>query len=90
MFEKTRAKCREMTEVYRYNKAMLVVADALLTLCDELEAELLPELTDEERAAMNSLPPDFIDRLLRGERVITRNTCRCQCATPLTGSWPSS
>jgi len=32
----------------------------------------LPELTDEERKAMDDLPDDFIDRILRGERPIKR------------------
>lgn len=32
----------------------------------------LPELSPEERAAMDALPPDFIKRILRGERPIKR------------------
>lgn len=32
----------------------------------------LPELNEAERKAMNSIPPDFIDRILRGERPIKR------------------
>lgn len=31
----------------------------------------LPELTDEERKAMESLGPDFIERIIRGERPVT-------------------
>jgi hypothetical protein len=34
----------------------------------------LPELTPEERAAMNAIPADFIDRLLRGEHPLTDPT----------------
>lgn len=34
----------------------------------------LPELTAEERAAMNALPKDFIERILRGERPVTDPT----------------
>lgn len=30
--------------------------------------DALPELTAEERAAMDALPPDFVERILRGER----------------------
>lgn len=33
----------------------------------EIDAERLPELTKEERAALDSLGPDFMDRILAGE-----------------------
>ncbi len=38
---------------------------------NDFMADDLPELTDEERAAMNALPPEFIERCLRGERPVT-------------------
>jgi hypothetical protein len=38
------------------------------------EEERLSELTEEERAAMNALPADFIERILRGERPVTDPT----------------
>lgn len=41
---------------------------------DDLDEETLPELTEEERKAMESLGPDFIERVLRGERPITDPT----------------
>lgn len=34
----------------------------------------LPELTEEERKAMESLGPEFIERILRGERPVTDPT----------------
>ncbi len=39
---------------------------------DIIETDKLPQLTEEEKAAMNSLAPDFIDRILAGERPIAR------------------
>jgi hypothetical protein len=35
---------------------------------------ILPELTPEEKEAMNKIPADFIDRIFRGERPITDPT----------------
>lgn len=40
----------------------------LRRLHEEWTCPRLPELTDAERAAMNALPPDFIERIIRGER----------------------
>ncbi|HLJ97733.1 MAG TPA: hypothetical protein VKU02_31520 [Gemmataceae bacterium] len=37
---------------------------------DITEPDKLPQLTDEEKAAMNALGTDFIDRILAGERPI--------------------
>jgi hypothetical protein len=37
---------------------------------DITELDKLPQLTDEEKAAMNSLEPDFVDRILAGERPV--------------------
>ena len=37
---------------------------------DIVEPDKLPQLTDEEKAAMNALGTDFIDRILAGERPI--------------------
>jgi len=37
---------------------------------DLIESDKLPQLTDEEKAAMNALGPDFIDRILAGERPV--------------------
>lgn len=39
---------------------------------DIVEQEKLPELTEEEKAAMKALDTDFIDRILAGERPIAR------------------
>jgi predicted ABC-class ATPase len=38
---------------------------------DIVEPDMLPQLTDEEKAAMNALGTDFIDRILAGKRPIT-------------------
>lgn len=35
----------------------------------------LPELTADERSAMNDLPPDLVARLIRGERPLTCPIC---------------
>src|SRR5262245_13536465 len=37
---------------------------------DIVEPEKLPQLTEEEKAAMNALGPNFIDRILAGERPV--------------------
>src|SRR6266536_930690 len=37
---------------------------------DITELDKLPQLTDEEKAAMNALGTDFIDRILAGERPV--------------------
>ncbi len=37
---------------------------------DLIEPDKLPQLTDEEMAAMNALGDDFIDRILAGERPV--------------------
>jgi hypothetical protein len=37
---------------------------------DITEPDKLPQLTDEEKAAMNALEADFIDRILAGERPV--------------------
>jgi hypothetical protein len=39
---------------------------------DEVDPKRLPELTDEERAAMNALGTNFMQRLLAGERPVQR------------------
>src|SRR3954452_13656522 len=39
---------------------------------DIVEPEKLPQLTEEEKAAMNNLGPDFLDRILAGERPVPR------------------
>lgn len=39
---------------------------------DIIEPDKLPELTEAEKAAMNSLGPDFIDRILAGERPLRK------------------
>jgi hypothetical protein len=41
---------------------------------DIVAPDKLPQLTEEEKAAMNALAPDFIDRILAGERPIQRKT----------------
>jgi hypothetical protein len=37
---------------------------------DIVEPDMLPQLTDEEKVALNELGDDFIDRILAGERPI--------------------
>ncbi len=39
---------------------------------DITEPDKLPQLTEEEKAAMNALGTDFIDRILAGERPVPR------------------
>lgn len=39
---------------------------------DIVEPEKLPQLTEEEKAAMNSLRTDFLDGILAGERPVPR------------------
>jgi hypothetical protein len=60
-----------MARVEREERAL----DAIIVSClrcpdddGDLDTDRLPELTDEDRAAMDALGPDFIDRLLAGER----------------------
>ena len=38
---------------------------------DYIDPEHLPQLTDEDRAALDALGPDFVDRLLAGERPLS-------------------
>ncbi len=47
--------------------------DGICCGCEEKtwDVDDLPELTTEERAAMDSLPADFIERIIRGERPVT-------------------
>ncbi len=39
---------------------------------DIIEPEKLPQLTEEDKAVMNSLGDDFLDRILAGERPVPR------------------
>ena len=45
----------------------LIVSQLRATPDDEIDVEHLPELTDEEREALDSLGSGFVDRLLAGE-----------------------
>ena len=45
----------------------LIVSQLRATQDDEIDVEHLPELTDEEREALDSLGSDFVNRLLAGE-----------------------
>ena len=45
----------------------------LKTFDQVVDPKMLPELTEEEKAAMNRLGDDFIDRILAGEQPVTRN-----------------
>jgi len=45
----------------------LIVSQLRATQDDETDVEHLPELTDEEREALDSLGSDFVERLLAGE-----------------------
>jgi hypothetical protein len=39
---------------------------------DYIDPSDLPQLTDEEKAAVDAIDPDFINRILAGERPIKR------------------
>ena len=45
----------------------LIVSQLRATRDDEIDVEHLPELNDEEREALDSLGPNFVERLLAGE-----------------------
>lgn len=45
----------------------LIVSQLRAARHDEIDLEHLPELTDKEREALDSLGPDFVARLLAGE-----------------------
>ena len=73
---RTRSKERTaMTEPTKREREEMAL-DALLvsvlrhvdTDDDEIDTKYLPELTDEEKAALNALPSDFVQRILAGER----------------------
>lgn len=51
----------------REQRALDALIVSQLRACDETDVDHLPELTDEEREALDSLGPDFVDRLLAGE-----------------------
>ena len=38
------------------------------------DGDVLPQLNAAEKAAMESLQPDFVDRIIRGERPVTDPT----------------
>lgn len=57
----------EMTKQEREDHAFeaLIVSQLRRTeQCDEVDIDHLPQLTNEEKAAMDSLGPDFIRKLL--------------------------
>jgi hypothetical protein len=65
------SEAERMARVEREERAL----DAIIVSClrcpdddGDVDAGSLPELTDEDRAATDALGPDFIDRLLAGER----------------------
>lgn len=61
-----------IAEVRRLNDRLTRLAiDAILAADPDLDGPL-PELTPDERAAMDALPVDFIERVLRGERPLQR------------------
>lgn len=51
----------------REQRAIDALIVSQLRACDETDPNHLPELTDEEREALDSLGPDFVDRLLAGD-----------------------
>lgn len=71
---KRRAGIRIESDDDYHNPTMSVLDDAMLadaylaSAPPPTTADVLPELNDEERKAMNSLPTDFVDHLLKGER----------------------
>jgi hypothetical protein len=50
----------------REQRALDALIVSQLRACDETHVEHLPELTDDERASLDSLGVDFVDRLLAG------------------------
>lgn len=51
----------------REQRALDALIVSQLRACDETDVDHLPELTDEERKALDSLGPDFVDKLFAGE-----------------------
>lgn len=51
----------------REKRAIDALIVSQLRACDETDINHLPELTDEEREALDSLGPDFVDKLLTGD-----------------------
>lgn len=51
----------------REERAIDALIVSQLRACDETDPNHLPELTDEEREALDSLGPDFVDKLLAGD-----------------------
>lgn len=51
----------------RKQRAIDALIVSQLRACDETDTDHLPELTDEERNALDSLGVDFVERLLDGE-----------------------
>ena len=51
----------------REERALDALIVSQLRACDETDVNHLPELSDEERNALDSLGADFIDKLLAGE-----------------------
>lgn len=51
----------------REQRALDALIVSQLRACDETNVEHLPELTDDERASLDSLGIDFVERLLAGQ-----------------------
>ncbi|MCI0331941.1 MAG: hypothetical protein L0228_01790 [Planctomycetes bacterium] len=51
----------------REQRALDALIVSQLRACDETDVNHLPELIDDEREALDSLGPDFVDKLLAGE-----------------------
>lgn len=51
----------------REERALDALIVSQLRACDETDVNHLPELTDEEREALDSLGAGFVDKLLAGE-----------------------
>jgi hypothetical protein len=51
----------------REQRALDALIVSQLRACDETDVNHLPELTDEEREALDSLGPDFVDKVLDGK-----------------------
>lgn len=53
-------------------------ADPLMVVICKLDPDWLPELSPAERAAMDALPEDFVEKILAGKRPLSRRADRTQ------------
>ena len=60
----------EPTRREREERALDALLVSVLRMPDDDDPKWLPELTAADRAALDALPADFVDRLLAGERLV--------------------